>query len=62
VRITKVSCELGDLALGETATVTIIVRPARQGTITNTVSASAARPADPDTSNNTATESTTVTP
>jgi hypothetical protein len=39
-----------------------VVRPTRKGTFTNTATVSADRPADPDTTNNSATETTTVTP
>jgi hypothetical protein len=38
------------------------VRPQRPGTIYNTASATAATPLDPNTANNTATESTVVKP
>jgi uncharacterized repeat protein (TIGR01451 family) len=45
-RKTSVTCNLGDLAAGQTATVTIVVKPTRKGTITNTVDVSS--PSDPD--------------
>ena len=53
------SCDLGSLAASETATVAIVVRPAKSGTISNTATARADQP-DPDSANNTATETTTV--
>jgi len=62
VRRTEVRCALSDLAEGDSATVTIVVRPTRKGTITNTATATALDPADPDATNNTATESTIVKP
>ena len=62
MRRTEVRCALSDLAEGDSATVTIVVRPTRKGTITNTATATALDPADPDATNNTATESTIVKP
>jgi uncharacterized repeat protein (TIGR01451 family) len=62
VRRTTVSCELGDLATGESASATIVVRPTRKGTVTNVASTAAVEPVDPDTTNNSATETTTVKP
>jgi uncharacterized repeat protein (TIGR01451 family) len=53
-------CALGDLSGGESATVTIVVRPRRQGSLTNSASASAIEPPDPNAANNTATAVTTV--
>jgi uncharacterized repeat protein (TIGR01451 family) len=60
LRRTTISCALGDIADGGNATVTIEVRPSRRGLITNTATASAAVPPDPNTANNTATTTTTV--
>jgi uncharacterized repeat protein (TIGR01451 family) len=54
-----VTCNLDSLASGASATVTIVVRPLQGGTITNTASVTANEP-DPNTANNTDTESTTV--
>jgi uncharacterized repeat protein (TIGR01451 family) len=54
-----VSCSLGTLSSGESATVSITVRPQGEGTIDNTASTTA-NETDPDTTNNTAQESTTV--
>lgn len=54
-----VSCDLGDLTAGASATVTIVIKPRRVGTIANTVSVTAAEP-DPDPVNNAATQETTV--
>jgi uncharacterized repeat protein (TIGR01451 family) len=56
----KVDCDLGTLAPGASATVTIRVTPKRTGVITNTATAGSLVP-DPDPSNNTATTATTVT-
>jgi uncharacterized repeat protein (TIGR01451 family) len=56
-----ITCALGDLAAGASATVTIAVVPTQKGTVTNAVTASAASPADPNPANNTATATTTVT-
>jgi len=57
-----VTCNLGNLAAGATATVTIVVKPTQKGTITNTAQATATSPPDPNTSNNKDTEPTTVVP
>jgi uncharacterized repeat protein (TIGR01451 family) len=54
-----VSCVLGTLANGETATVDIVVRPTEAGTITNRASGSSDLQ-DPDFSNNMAEETTTI--
>ena len=54
-----VTCSLGTLANGSTATVSVVVRPVQGGTITDTASVMG-NEMDPDTSNNTATASTTV--
>ena len=59
---TTVSCALGDLGDGGSATVAIVVRPTKKGTVTNTASVAAVEPVDPDTSNNTASATTTVKP
>jgi len=56
-----VTCNLGTLASGAGATVTIVVRPTRLGTITNTATATAPQ-TDPNQGNNTATVATTVVP
>ena len=55
------TCSLGDLANGKTATVTITGQPAAKGTLTNQVTVSSTSPGDPDSSNNSATATTTVT-
>ena len=55
-----VTCDLGDLANGASAQVTIRVRPRNAGVLTNHVEASAGEQ-DPDASNNRASENTTVT-
>jgi uncharacterized repeat protein (TIGR01451 family) len=54
-----VTCPLGTLANGATATVTIVVTPRAPGTITNTARVTGTPP-DPDAANNTVTEGTTV--
>ena len=56
----RVTCTLGGLASGASATVTIVVKPTSKGTITNTATGSANQ-ADPNTVNNKATATTTVT-
>jgi uncharacterized repeat protein (TIGR01451 family) len=56
-----VTCDLGSLANGASATVTITVTPFAVGTIVNTVSVTGNED-DPDPSNNTDTEETTVVP
>lgn len=54
-----VRCELGSLAGGASATVTIIVRPRAKGVISNTATVTAGTP-DPFTANNSATAKSTV--
>jgi uncharacterized repeat protein (TIGR01451 family) len=54
-----VTCNLGSMSNGATATVTIVVTPAAAGIITNTVSVSSSVP-DPNTANNSATATTTI--
>ena len=56
---TTVTCALGDLASGASATVTIVVRPSEAGTLSNTATVSGGQP-DPNDANNTATQDTTV--
>jgi uncharacterized repeat protein (TIGR01451 family) len=60
VRHRLLTCALGDVISGDTVTVTLIVRPIRVGTVTNSATASAFQPADPDSSNNTGSASTSV--
>lgn len=55
-----VTCSLGTLGTGDTATVTITVTPRQAGTITNSAQVTSAA-ADPNPTNNTDTETTTVT-
>ena len=62
LRTGTVECRLDDLSAGDVATVTILVRPTKKGTITNTAQATAAQPPDPDTTNNSASATTTVKP
>jgi uncharacterized repeat protein (TIGR01451 family) len=57
-----VTCNLGTLAAGATATITITVKPTSKGTITNTAEAKATSPADPNTTNNKAVATTSVLP
>ena len=54
-----VSCNLGSLSNGASATVTIIVTPKKTGTLTNTAHVSSSAP-DPNEANNTDTEQTVV--
>jgi uncharacterized repeat protein (TIGR01451 family) len=54
-----VTCSLGSLSNGGSATVTIVVTPTQAGGISNTATVGA-NEADPDTSNNSATQPTTV--
>lgn len=54
-----VSCNLGSLANGGSATVTIVVTPTQAGVISNTASV-AATETDPNRGNNSATQTTTV--
>jgi uncharacterized repeat protein (TIGR01451 family) len=54
-----VICDLSSLSAGATATVEILVRPTRQGRISNSATVEASE-VDPDTSNNSATEITRV--
>jgi uncharacterized repeat protein (TIGR01451 family) len=56
-----VTCALGSIAAGTNAQVTIVVKPTSKGTVTNTATVSA-NEADPNTANNSATATTTVTP
>jgi uncharacterized repeat protein (TIGR01451 family) len=57
-----VTCALGDMASGTSATITIVVKSPTKGTITNTASVTATSPPDPNPSNNTATATTAVLP
>jgi uncharacterized repeat protein (TIGR01451 family) len=56
---TTVTCSLGDLASGASATVSIVVTTSTAGTITNSASVSGNQP-DPNSANNSATQQTTV--
>ena len=56
---TTVTCAIGDLASGASATVSIVVRPSSPGSITNSASVAGNQP-DPDSANNTATQQTTI--
>jgi len=60
--VTSVTCKLGSMASGSTATITIVAKLRVTGTATNTVSVSEASPGDSNSSNDTATWNTTVTP
>jgi uncharacterized repeat protein (TIGR01451 family) len=53
------TCRLGSLTSGQSATVTILVSPSKAGTLTSTASVSADEP-DPVSGNNTASATTTV--
>ena len=56
-----VTCDLGGLASGASATVTLVVRSASAGTLTNTATVAANEP-DPNTGNNAATTRVAVSP
>jgi uncharacterized protein DUF11 len=56
----KVACNFGGFASGESATVTIMVRPLRTGTISNLASVRASQPVDPNPGNDSAAQVTTV--
>jgi uncharacterized repeat protein (TIGR01451 family) len=56
---TTVTCDLGGIANGANATVSISITPVAPGTITNTASVSATE-SDPNPANNSASQSTTV--
>ena len=56
---TTVTCNLGDLGVGASATVRIVVRPGSAGTITNRARVSGNQP-DPNESNNSASEETRI--
>jgi uncharacterized repeat protein (TIGR01451 family) len=53
------TCDLGELAAGASATVTIVVEPAKAGTLVNTATVRASQP-EPNPADNTATETTVV--
>jgi uncharacterized repeat protein (TIGR01451 family) len=55
------TCDLGSINALDSVSVTIVVSPSREGTLTNTASVQAGTP-DPDAANNTATATTTVLP
>ena len=54
-----VNCNLGDLANGTSASITIVVTPTRPGTLANTATVSG-NETDPNPLNNSATATTTV--
>jgi uncharacterized repeat protein (TIGR01451 family) len=55
----KVTCTVGTLGVGAKATITIVVKPTKKGTITNTVSVISTT-SDPNAANNTASAQTKV--
>jgi uncharacterized repeat protein (TIGR01451 family) len=55
-----IRCTLGSLAAGDVATVTIVVKPASKGTLSNTASVSSTAPPDNQPANNSATTTTLV--
>jgi uncharacterized repeat protein (TIGR01451 family) len=59
---TAVRCRLADLAALESGSVHVALRSTHRGTFTNTAVVSAERPADPNAANNSASQTTTVTP
>ena len=58
--VTTLTCSLGNLANGATATITVTAKLRNVGAATNTVTATETAPGDPDSSNNTATVTTSV--
>jgi endoglycosylceramidase len=58
----RIQCNLAELARGETATVSIQVRPRKPGAIIDTATVRASQPVDNDLVNNSAVETTTVEP
>jgi uncharacterized repeat protein (TIGR01451 family) len=59
-QVVTVTCGLGSLASGSAARVTIVVKRLQVGTLSDSASASASSPDDPNTSNNSWTATTTV--
>jgi uncharacterized repeat protein (TIGR01451 family) len=57
-----VTCNLGSMASGTSATIVITVKPTNPGTLTNTATVTATTPPDSNAANNTASATTTVTP
>jgi uncharacterized repeat protein (TIGR01451 family) len=57
-----ITCILASLASGDYATLTLVLKPTAKGTMTNTATVSEQSPGDPNTANNTASVSVTVTP
>jgi uncharacterized repeat protein (TIGR01451 family) len=55
-----VECNLADVASGESATVTILVRPTKAGIVANSATASMSKVVDPNPANDTAATTTTV--
>ena len=54
------TCNLGTMPDAADARVTIVVKPTKKGTFTNTASVSETGPGDPNLSNNTSSATTTV--
>jgi uncharacterized repeat protein (TIGR01451 family) len=59
--VITVTCALGSLASGSSATITVVAKPMVIGTATSTASASATSPEDPNPGNNSSTATTAVT-
>ncbi len=57
-----VVCTLGTMANGTNVTVTIVVKPTQKGKFTDTATVSETSPGDPNSSNNTSSVTTTVSP
>ena len=57
-----VTCNLGTMASGTSATIVINEKPTNPGTITNSATVKSTSPVDPNSANNTATAMTTVVP
>lgn len=60
--VVTVSCAVGSMANGSSATITIVVKRLPVGTLANTASVAAQSPTDLNAANNSASASTTVTP
>jgi acyl-homoserine-lactone acylase len=58
----SLTCNMGNLDVGEQATATIVVRPSRRGTVSSISSVTASDPAEFNLADNTAVATTTVTP
>src|SRR5262249_38135502 len=57
-----VACNIGTMASGATVTMTIVAKPTKKGSYTNTATVSSSSPNDPVSGNNTSSVTTNVTP